>query len=115
MANVLYGFQNTHEITLENIIEHAISVKKGVKKSLLVVDMPIGTYSNLATAKKNANRIMKQTKCDAVKIESNKDNFQIIKGLVNSNIPVMGHIGILHNLKKNLRLREIQLLKQKNY
>ena len=111
MANVLYGFQNTHEITLENIIEHAISVKKGVKKSLLVVDMPIGTYSNLATAKKNANRIMKQTKCDAVKIESNKDNFQIIKGLVNSNIPVMGHIGYTPQFKKKFKIEGNTTLK----
>ena len=54
MANVLYGLKNTHEITLENIIQHSISVKKGVSKSLLVVDMPKGSYSNKIIAKKNA-------------------------------------------------------------
>ena len=42
MANVLYGFDNTHKISLENIIQHTLSVKKGIKKSLLVVDMPKG-------------------------------------------------------------------------
>ena len=46
VANVLYGHKNTHNVKLETIIEHAISVKKGIKKSLLVVDMPKGTYSN---------------------------------------------------------------------
>ena len=52
MANVLYGLENTHDISLENIIQHTKSVKKGVKKSLLVVDMPKGTYTNKTTAKK---------------------------------------------------------------
>ena len=46
MANVLYGQENTHKISIQNIIEHSLSVKKGVKKSLLVVDMPKGSYSN---------------------------------------------------------------------
>ena len=58
MANVLYGLENTHNISLENIIQHTKSVKKGVKKSLLVVDMPKGTYINKTTAKKNALIIM---------------------------------------------------------
>ena len=52
MANVLYGFKDTHEINLNNIIQHTLSVKKGVKKSLLVVDMPKGTYKTKISAKK---------------------------------------------------------------
>ena len=79
MANVLYGHNNTHKITLDNIIQHTLSVQKGAKKSLLVVDMPKGTYSNLKKALKNASLIMKKTKCDAIKLESNKVNFKIIK------------------------------------
>ena len=51
MANVLYGHKNTHSITLENIIQHALSVKMGVKKSLLVVDMP-RSYNNFQMQKK---------------------------------------------------------------
>ena len=58
MANVLYGLKNTHKITLDNIIQHTISVKRGVKKSLLVVDMPKGTYKNKIEAKKNAKLIL---------------------------------------------------------
>ena len=75
MANVLYGMTNTHNLTLDNIIQHSISVSKGIKKSALIVDMPKGTYSNLLKAKKNAQLIIKKTKCSAVKIESNNKNY----------------------------------------
>ena len=70
MANVLYGQKNTHEVSIENIIQHTMSVRKGTKKSLLVADMPKGSYSNPKKALKNASLIMKQTKCDAIKLES---------------------------------------------
>ena len=82
MASVLYGLKNTHSISIENIIQHTISVKKGVKSSLLVVDMPKGSYKNPIQAKKNAKLIFKKTKCDAVKIESNNKNFKIINLLL---------------------------------
>ena len=104
MANVLYGLKDTHEINLDTIIKHTLSVKKGVKKSLLVVDMPKGSYSNKNLAKKNAKLIMKLTKCDAVKIESNSKNFNIIKELVSSKIPVMGHIGFTPQFKKKFKI-----------
>ena len=60
MANVLYAQTNTHNIKLKNIIEHSISVKKGIKKSILVVDMPKGTYENIKEALKNAKLIIKK-------------------------------------------------------
>ena len=60
MANVLYGQENTHKISLTTIINHTISVKKGIKKSLLVVDMPKGTYSSKNKARKNARKIFKR-------------------------------------------------------
>ena len=104
MANVLYGLKDTHEINLDTIIKHTLSVKKGVKKSLLVVDMPKGSYSNKNLAKKNAKLIMKLTKCDAVKLESNSKNFDIIKELVSSKIPVMGHIGFTPQFKKKFKI-----------
>ncbi len=93
LANVLYGMKNTHKITLNTMIEHAKSVKLGIRKSLLVVDMPKNTYRNSKLALKNAKKIIKRTKCDAVKIENNSKNFSIIKTLTKSGIPVMGHIG----------------------
>ena len=113
MANVLYGLKNTHKITLENIIQHTISVKKGIKKSLLVVDMPKGSYNNLKNAERNAKLIIKKTRCDAVKLESNNKNFKIIKKLVSLNIPVMGHIGYTPQFKKKFRV-EGNTLVEKN-
>tara|TARA_B100000963_G_C22574022_1_gene647493 strand:- start:40 stop:837 length:798 start_codon:yes stop_codon:yes gene_type:complete len=104
MASVLYGFDNTHKITLDNIIQHTLSVKKGVKKSLLVVDMPKNTYKNKKTALKNAKLIMKKTKCDAVKLESNSRNSKIIRSLIDKKIPVMGHIGYTPQFKKKFKL-----------
>ena len=82
MANVLYGHKNTHKINLDNIIQHTVSVRKGIKKSLLVVDMPKNSYNTPSKALKNAKLIMQKTKCDAIKIENNKDNFKIIEILV---------------------------------
>lgn len=105
MANVLYGHNTTHRINLENIIQHTISVKMGIKKSLLVVDMPKGTYVNVKTALKNAKQIIRQTKCDAIKLESNKKNYNIIEVLVKKKIPVMGHIGYTPQFKKKFKIQ----------
>ena len=105
LANVLYGLSNTHKINLENMIQHTLSVKKGIKKSLLVVDMPKGSYRNLNLAKKNAKLLIRKTKCDAIKIESNKKNFKIIRSLVKHKIPVMGHIGFTPQFKKKFKVQ----------
>ncbi len=104
VANVLYGMENTHKIKLETIIEHAKSVSKGIKSSLLVVDMPKGTYSNIKNAIRNAKYIIKKTKCDAVKLESNNNNYNVIKKLVSLNIPVMGHVGFTPQFKKKFKV-----------
>ena len=104
MANVLYGHKNTHKISLTNIIQHSASVKLGVKKSLLVVDMPKGTYNNIKIALRNAKLVIKKTSCDAIKIESNNKNFKIIKSLVKNKISVMGHIGFTPQFKKKFRV-----------
>ena len=107
MANVLYGHKNTHQISLENIIQHTKSVKIGTKKSVLVVDMPKGSYNNIKLAQKNAKLIMKKTKCDAIKLESNGKNHRIIRELVKRKIPVMGHIGYTPQFKKNFKVEGI--------
>ena len=104
MANVLYGLKNTHKVTLDNIIQHTLSVKKGIKKSLLVVDMPKGSYSNIKKAEINAKLIIKKTGCDAVKLESNNKNYKIIEHLIKKKIQVMGHIGYTPQFKKNFKI-----------
>ena len=105
MANVLYGHKNTHKINIDTIIQHSLSVKMGIQKSLLVVDMPKGSYNNLKLAEKNAKLIISKTKCDAVKIESNRKNYKIIQTLVKKKIPVMGHIGYTPQFKKKFNVQ----------
>ena len=77
------------------IIEHSKSVRQGVKKSLMVVDMPFNTYRNRREALKNAKKIIKYSKADEVKLEGGKKIIDIVKYLRKNKINVMGHLGIL--------------------
>ena len=95
LGSVLYNFSSTKKVTLDMMIEHSKSVRMGVKKSLMVVDMPHNTYRNSKEALKNAKKIISKTKCDAVKLEGGKKVFQIIKTLIKNKIQVMGHLGVL--------------------
>ena len=101
-VTVLYGM-DTHNVSLHTIIKHSISVKKGVNKSLLVVDMPKGSYNTTEQAKKNAKLIKKQN--DAIKIESNNKNFKIIQEIIKAKIPVMGHIGFTPQFKSKFKVQ----------
>ena len=95
LGSVLYNYSSTREVTLSDMIKHARSVRQGIKKSLMVVDMPYNTYSNYKSALKNAKKILKETKCDAVKLEGGKKVIKQIKYLIKNNVPVMGHLGVL--------------------
>jgi 3-methyl-2-oxobutanoate hydroxymethyltransferase len=95
LGSVLYNYNSTRNVTLNMMIEHAKSVRMGVKKSILVVDMPHNTYRNPKEALQNAKKIMLKTKCDAVKLEGGKKIINIIKNLIKNKIPVMGHLGVL--------------------
>ena len=95
LGSVLYNYDTTRKVTLDNMIEHSKSVRMGIKKSLMVVDMPYKTYQNKKKALKNAIKIIKQSKCDGVKLEGGSKIKEIIKHLVRNNVPVMGHIGVL--------------------
>ena len=95
LGSVLYNFKSTKSVTLDMMIEHSKSVRMGIKKSLMVVDMPHNTYRNNIEALKNAKKIFSKTKCDAVKLEGGKKIINVIKHLIKNNFPVMGHLGIL--------------------
>ncbi len=100
LGSVLYNYKSTREVTLDTMINHSKSVRLGVKKSLMVVDMPYNTYRNSKEALKNARLVMKKTRCDAVKLEGGKRIISIVKTLVKNKIPVMGHLGILPQTDK---------------
>ncbi len=95
LGSVLYSFDTTKKVNLNMIIEHSKSVRQGVKKSLMVVDMPFNTYRNKREALKNAKKIIKYSKADAVKLEGGKKIIDIVKYLRKNKINVMGHLGIL--------------------
>ena len=96
LSMVLYGDKNTSHLSLSTMIRHGKAVQKGIQKSILVVDMPKNTYEKSPhIALKNAQKIIRETKCDAVKMEGGVAIARTIKKLVNNNIPVMGHIGLL--------------------
>tara|TARA_B100001142_G_scaffold223813_1_gene221946 strand:- start:235 stop:1008 length:774 start_codon:yes stop_codon:yes gene_type:complete len=95
LGSVLYNYKSTRSVTLKMMIEHSKSVRLGVKKSLMVVDMPFNTYKNNKEALRNAKKIMSQTGCDAVKLEGGKKIAKTINFLIKNKIPVMGHIGLL--------------------
>ena len=100
LGSVLYNHDTTKKVTLTNMIDHSKSVRLGVKKSLMVVDMPYQTYNSTKTALKNAKKIMKETRCDAVKLEGGKEIIKQIKLLIKNKIPVMGHLGLLPQTNK---------------
>lgn len=91
----LYGMDNTIGVTLDMMINHGKAVMRGSKHALIVVDMPHGTYEdNKENALINAQRIINNTNCTAVKLEGGADLEETIAYLVQNNIPVMSHIGL---------------------
>jgi len=100
LGSVLYNYDTTRKVSLSTMIEHSKSVKKGIKKSLMVVDMPYKTYRNPREALKNAKNIISKTGCDAVKLEGGKKIIKIITYLIKNKVQVMGHIGLLPQSQK---------------
>jgi 3-methyl-2-oxobutanoate hydroxymethyltransferase len=92
---VVYGMDNTLDVSLDMMINHGKAVMRGVKKAFVVVDMPFGTYEdNPKTAVENAQRVMRETGCDAVKIEGGAELIEIYKAFAAENIPTIAHIGL---------------------
>ncbi len=81
LGSVLYSYDTTKKVSLDMMIEHSKSARQGIKKSLMVVDMPYNTYRNKKEALLNAKKIIKFTKADAVKLEGGNKIKEIIKFL----------------------------------
>ncbi len=94
-SNVMAGFDSTLPITLNAMIYHAASVIRAVKRALVVVDLPFGTYQgNSKEALNSAIRIMKETGAHAVKLEGGEEVVESVKRILSAGIPVMGHLGL---------------------
>ena len=105
--------KTTRNIKIETMILHAKTVKNYSKRSLVVFDMPYKTYTNKLVAYKNAKKIMKLTKCDAIKLEGGKKIVNIIKYLTKRKIPVMGHVGLLPQTAINFKVKGKNLVQNK--
>ncbi len=94
-SNVMAGHETTLPITLDQMIYHASSVIRAVKRSLVVVDIPFGSYqSDPKEALRSAIRIMKESGAHAIKIEGGREIKESAKRILNAGIPVMGHLGL---------------------
>lgn len=94
-SNVMAGHETTLPITLDQMIYHASSVVRAAKRSLIVVDMPFGSYQgNSKEALSNAIKIMKESGGHSVKLEGGQEVIESIKRILTAGIPVMGHLGL---------------------
>ncbi len=94
-SNVMAGHETTLPITLDQMIYHASSVVRAITRSLVVVDIPFGSYqSDPKEALRSAIRIMKESGAHAVKVEGGKEIKESVKRILNAGIPVMGHLGL---------------------
>jgi 3-methyl-2-oxobutanoate hydroxymethyltransferase len=94
-SNVMAGHETTLPITLDQMIYHASSVVRGVSRSLVVVDLPFGSYQgNSKEALASTIRIMKESGAHAVKMEGGEEILESIKRILTAGVPVMGHLGL---------------------
>ena len=94
-SNVMAGHETTLPITLDNMIYHATSVVRAVKRSLVVVDLPFGSYQgDSKRALESSIRIMKESGAHAVKLEGGNEILDSIERILTAGIPVMGHLGL---------------------
>jgi 3-methyl-2-oxobutanoate hydroxymethyltransferase len=95
VAMVALGYESTLPLTLEEALHHTKAVRRGVKRALLVTDMPYGSYhGDLHESLRNAMRFVKEAGAEAVKVEGGERRLELIARLTEAEIPVMGHIGL---------------------
>ena len=94
-SNVMVGNSTTLPITIDQMIYHASAVARAVKRALVVCDMPFGSYQvDRKEGVKNAIKIMKESGCDALKLEGGVEIIDTVKGILDAGIPVMAHLGL---------------------
>jgi len=95
LAQVMLGYDNTLAVSMEEMLHHTRAVRRGVKRALLVADMPFASYHlGVDDALRNASRFVKDAGAEAVKIEGGEKRVDIVRRIIDAEIPVMGHIGL---------------------
>jgi len=95
LAMTMLGYENTLSVTIDEMLHHARAVRRGVKHALLIVDMPYGSYHvSPDEGVRNAARYVKEAGAEAVKIEGGEKRADLIRRIIDAEIPVAGHIGL---------------------
>jgi 3-methyl-2-oxobutanoate hydroxymethyltransferase len=95
LGNVILGYESTVPVTMDEMIHHCKAVKRGTKYAFVIADMPFMSYHvSLEDARMNAGRFMKETGCDAVKLEGGTNMAETVHAIANIGIPVVAHIGL---------------------
>ena len=95
LAMVALGYDSTLPVSIEEMLHHTRSVRRGTRHALLVADMPYGSYhDDPAESVRNAVRFVKDAGAEAVKVEGGERRLDLISRMVDAEIPVMGHIGL---------------------
>jgi 3-methyl-2-oxobutanoate hydroxymethyltransferase len=95
LAQTMLGYENTLSVTMDEMLHHVKAVRRGVKNALLVADMPYGSYQiDHKTAVSNAARFMKEGGAEMVKVEGGEKRADLIRQIIDAEIPVAGHIGL---------------------
>jgi len=95
LAMTMLGYENTLSVTMDEMLHHVKAVRRGVKDALLIADMPYGSYQvDVKEALLNATRFVKEGGAEAVKMEGGEKRVDMIRGLIDAEIPVAGHIGL---------------------
>jgi len=102
LGMVILGYEDTKQVTMEDMIRHTQAVARGVKSAIVVGDLPIHSYGTVEDALTNAGRLM-EAGAHAVKLEGNKPD--IVKALIDGGIPVQGHLGLLPQTAQSMKAR----------
>ncbi len=95
LAMVMLGYENTLPVTMEEMLHHTRAARRGVKRALLIADMPYASFHiSKKEALRNAARFVKEAGAEAVKVEGGEKRVELVKRLLDAEIPVMGHIGL---------------------
>ena len=103
LGTTIYGMKNTQGVTLDMMINHGKAVFNSSQKAFTIVDMPFNSYRNKKEALKNAKNLLKFTKCQSVKLETNFESLKIIKHLKENKITVISHIGVTPQKYKDFK------------
>src|SRR5690348_2478370 len=94
LAQVVLGYENTLPVTVDEMLHHTRAVRRAVKQALLVADMPYASYHDSSEALRNAARFLNVGGAESVKIEGGEKRVDVVRRLIDAEVPVMGHIGL---------------------